>query len=197
MHQNNDGGTQKSSHLNNDSNLSDCEEAESSAIFELLKSFAEAENELSRLKYQPLYDELFSINPPSPRGMNLHFRMDRKKKSSFAKIAVEKLGIPKGEQWKAQFIYKEYSFLSRFLSELIKQLEGGACSVDKTGGIVQVYLRNLKGTPPEYEQQEWNIPRIDTLNAWIELIDSLILFHGAYDLFQLPMNLETLKKSYQ
>lgn len=197
MHQNNADETQKSSNSDTPSDSRECEEIESSTIFELLRSFTETENELSRLKYQLLYDELFTTTPPTPREMNLHFRMDRKKKSSLSKIAVGNLDIPKDKQWKAQFVYKEYSFVSRFLTELIRQLEGGACSVDKTGGLVQIYLRNLEGIPLEYEQQEWYIPKIDTLRTWIELIDSLILFHGAYDLLQLPMNLDKLKKSYQ
>lgn len=71
-------------------------------------------------------------------------------------------------------LYYHYRDYKRHISGLVSDIEGPACSVDKTIGIIDIVSRRLAGhSDPE---PSWNLPEEHTWDQWFTLITSIPSF---------------------
>lgn len=87
--------------------------------------------------------------------------------------------IKETDIFKITTVFMNHSIIDQFLSDLISKQEGSACSSDKSGHIINRYLRTLVG----YNQRRQSIPSdrlnywepcLGTWDNWFKLIDSYI-----------------------
>lgn len=81
---------------------------------------------------------------------------------------------------KQRNMIKHYTFVKEIISNLISELEGTACSVDKASSIIKIYFNEIN----ELNNTVWYMPNKGTAKDWNELVEStLILQYGKSDRF--------------
>lgn len=136
--------------------------------------------------YFPSHSESSEEMIPTPREFNSAFSRESRLKSYLAREVVSKLGVPKETEWKAVYIYENYSFVKRFIAALVSKFEGGACSVDKTSWLLSYYVKIQKASSADnalpISEQQWNAPQIGSIPLWIAVLDELPYFQsGKYE----------------
>ena len=81
---------------------------------------------------------------------------------------------------KQKIMIKHYNFVKEIISNLISELEGAACSVDKASSIIEIYFNEIN----ELNNTVWYMPNKGTAKDWNELVEStLMLQYGKSDRF--------------
>lgn len=141
-------------------------------------------------------------NLPSPSQFNrIYFQKDREKDLDIKALLIHNEGLSKIDN-NIVFVYKNFKLLKNIVAKNISNFEGGACSVDKTASILNLYVKN-KINITKYNKEidydnydQWNNPQLGSLSLWFGLVDSLNLFYyGFTDDFN--NSIENLKKFYQ
>lgn len=72
-----------------------------------------------------------------------------------------------------------YDFIENIIAEIIKEVEGSACSVDKARSVVSNYIKTLKKEEVKLNNSEWWNPKKGNLENWNNLCSSIVnLTHG-------------------
>ena len=88
--------------------------------------------------------------------------------------------ILKNKNPKQRNMIKHYTFVKEIIANLISELEGTACSVDKASSIIKIYFNEIN----ELNNTVWYMPNKGTAKDWNELVEStLMLQYGKSDRF--------------
>lgn len=165
----------------------------------IILSLTEAIQKEDKQKYEIISNELTEQLLKSPYDLrepeNYHI-MFQFQLNTILENAVSPLHKTKDssvrDKHKAQFIYLNYSYLSRNIEKLVKMRMGtSAYSVDVSRTIIEMYLEySLTESIPEtdYEEHYW-LPRFGENEDWMDFCDGLyLLYYGHNELY-----LNTLK----
>lgn len=104
-----------------------------------------------------------------------------KEKDTFVRLMVERVNpFYAHQEFLVKFIYSDYAFVKRFLSQQVSHYEGSACSVDKARSLITLIVASIVNELyPMPKEQVWHLPEVDSLILWMDLIQSLCYFsHG-------------------
>lgn len=76
--------------------------------------------------------------------------------------------------WLLDYLYENYGFVKRFLSQQLTQREGHAVSVDKARAIMSLFIKHV--TDPNFvypNVQNWHYPQVDTIPLWVDMVYAL------------------------
>lgn len=133
-------------------------------------------------------------NPKLPRPSDFYLKNVYKQSSETAEVIralVTREGVTSSEAYRVIGVYKNYSFLKSNLSSLMRDVEGAACSVDKTHTILSLFIRHelevRKGgkgaSHVEYAVKDghsYAYPKDGTMDAWMEFVDGLLMLQSGF-----------------
>lgn len=151
-------------------------------IKEVLTGIGRSFHAESEDKHGAKFDELFANAIVSPSQFyTIYSYPAREEKDTLVRLMVERIKPYYSHQkFLVNFLYTDYEFVKRFLSAQISNYEGGACSVDKTHGVIKLVMASIVNELyPMPKEAQWYLPEIESITLWCDLVQSLCYFsHG-------------------
>lgn len=96
------------------------------------------------------------------------------------RIDTIKRHLLKDKSPKQRNIINHYTFIKEIVADIISELEGTACSVDKASSVIKIYFNEIN----KLNNTVWYMPNKGTAKDWNELVEStLMLQYGKSDRF--------------
>ena len=128
---------------------------------------------------------------PSAREYERELSPERRKEGALLRELFRHFdGGTRQELWRLEMLYEHHQIVRRQIDSLVKRFEGLMCSVDKSSALLALYetleredrrgTRDLPGTAfsgeiAELAAPKHFLPRPETLESWVDLIDGYLL----------------------
>lgn len=148
-------------------------------IKEVITSIATTFRNQDDAAYHAKFLETFGDEVVSPaKFYDTYSYPASKEEDTFVRLMVERVNpFYSHQEFLVRFIYSDYAFVKRFLSQQVSRFEGFPCSVDKARSLITLIVASITNELyPMPKEQAWHLPDIESLTLWMDLIQSLCYF---------------------
>lgn len=124
---------------------------------------------------QEILKEYHYLDVKNPEHFNLLLSQTTEQQEELlVAVATDHIELAPKEKEKYEFVYLHYDFIERHLETIVLDIEGLACSADKTRWLIDTYLQYMvTGEVPTVEKRNYWHPFNLNIEAWMKWIDSM------------------------